>query len=220
MKIGRLIRPSIVFTIGDFFDFYCISDFDRDPNRSQLLDQEIKQGLVLLQELKTLKAERYIFIAGNHEFRLERHIKRNTPALANMVNLQDILKLKTLGYEYVPYQDYTTIGKCVVTHCLNRSGDTAHTKAVEMAGKNIIMGHTHRLNATYRGSITEKTHVGMSIGWLGDPNQLDYKHKLNTRCQFIHGCYVGYLDTKTEYVYSQLVPFVNSTAVVNGQLIK
>jgi hypothetical protein len=57
------------------------------------------------------------------------------------------------------------------------------------------------------------------LGWLGDVEMVDYKHKAMAKKEWALGFGVGYLDPKTEIVYIVPTPIIKYTCLVEGQLI-
>ena len=78
------IRPHQIVITGDFYDFYKISKFNKDPLNDKTLQYELDEGRKILKVLKELCPEIH-FIEGNHEKRLKKYIWAEAPALAGWV---------------------------------------------------------------------------------------------------------------------------------------
>lgn len=219
MKVGKYWKPDTVIIGGDFIDNYSVSSHNRDPNRSLKLDVEVNETIKHLKLVKDLKAKKNVFIAGNHEDRLERYLMSTAPELNNLISTPKILKLEELGFEYVPYKHVYKIGKLGVTHDLGKAGRTAHLKALDDYQNNIVIFHTHRLGYAIEGDVEGNKHVGTMLGWLGDVESADYKHRAMANKEWALGFGMGYHDTETNNVYVVPVPIVNYTCLIEGKLI-
>ena len=74
MKAMRDWSPHHIVVMGDFIDCYSVSSHSKDPNRVLQLKDEVEASIKLLQELQDLGAKNNVFLAGNHEDRLERYL--------------------------------------------------------------------------------------------------------------------------------------------------
>lgn len=92
----------IIILNGDILDFYDVSSFDKDPDRVNSLQKEIDMSTKFFKKLRTIKPDaRIVFIKGNHEFRLERYLKKH-PELYSLdaLKLPNLLDLKKYNIEY------------------------------------------------------------------------------------------------------------------------
>lgn len=220
MNVAKEFKPDHVLILGDFIDNYSVSAHSKDPNRALKLDDEVNETIKHLKQIKDLKAKNNVFIAGNHEYRLERYLMEKAPELYNVVKTTELLKLTEMGFKYVPYKEHYTLGKLHITHDCGVAGRYAHYKAVDTFQKNIITGHTHRLGFAVEGNANGERHATAMFGWLGDVTKVDYMHKIKAVRDWTLGFGIGYLDKSTNYVYLTPVPIVNYTVVVNGKLYK
>ncbi len=219
LKVGRDQKPDFVVTQGDFADFYSVSSHSKDPNRKRNLEFEIDEVNKELDKIDKLGAKVNVFVAGNHEDRLERFLKDKAPELFNMVRVTQLFKIKERGWRYVPYKSDTHIGKLYFTHDTGTAGATAHAKALDDYQYNIAIGHTHRMGYTIKGNARGEPHVGAMFGWLGDVKQVDYMHRIKASRDWCLGFGFGYL-TDNGVVHVQPVPIINYTCVVGGKLYK
>jgi metallophosphoesterase superfamily enzyme len=218
LKAARRFAPHKVIVLGDFADAYQISMHDKDPARRETFADEIENANGGLDELEaaTPIAERH-FIAGNHEYRLERML-RQVPQLHSFVSIQKLLRLKERGWHYTGYQDSLKIGKLYLTHDEGNAGAQAHEKARASFESNVVIGHTHRMSISYRGTAKGTSNVGAMFGWLGSIDKIDYVHKVKAQ-QWQHGFGIGYL-LESGVVHLQAVPIVNGACVVEGKLVR
>jgi len=219
LKAARQFQPNIVVVLGDFADFYQISMHDKDPSRREAFDDEVFDVNEALDELETSTpiAERY-FIAGNHEYRLERYLRLNAPQLHSFVKLEKLFRLKERGWHYTPYRSALKLGKLYLTHDEGNAGAQAHEKARASFESNVVIGHTHRMSISYRGTAKGSSNVGAMFGWLGDARSIDYVHAVKAQ-QWQHGFGIGYL-LKSGVVHLHGVPIVNGACVVEGKLVR
>ena len=81
LRAAKRFCPNKIIVLGDFVDFYAVSDHDKDPARKYKLSDELKSGREGLEELEDLGAEQLFFDCGNHEDRLNRYLVRRAPEL-------------------------------------------------------------------------------------------------------------------------------------------
>jgi len=220
LKVAKDFKPDHVIILGDFVDMYSVSSHSKDPNRALNLKEEIKLAKIRLAQINALKAKHKVFVAGNHEDRLERYLMDKAPELFNLVNIPALLDLDKFGFDYVPYKHEYKLGKLHVTHDCGNAGRFAHYKALDTFQKNVIIGHTHRMGYTVDGNAEGERHLGAMLGWLGDWSQVDYMHRVKVARDWCLGFGVGYLDPKSKCVYITPVPIVENTVCVNGILYK
>lgn len=219
LKAARRFKPNLVVVLGDFVDCHSISAHDRNPARRETFDDEIadaNQGLDEIEDATPI-AE-HAFVSGNHEAWLEKLIWRNAPQLHSIVKMEKLLRLKQRGWSFTPYQRSLRIGKLHVTHDEGNAGPQAHERARSSFESNVVIGHTHRMAISYRGTAKGSSNLGAMFGWLGSVDKIDYMHRVKAQ-QWQHGFGIGYL-AKSGVVHLQAVPIVNWSCVVEGKLVK
>jgi predicted phosphodiesterase len=219
LKAGKILRPDHVVILGDFADFYGVSSHSKDPNRALKLKEEIEDVKTALDQVIALGAKNNVFVAGNHEDRLERYLRDRAPELFNFISIPKILELKEKGFKYTPYKQAYKIGKLNVTHDTGVAGKYAHYKALETFQHNIIIGHTHRIGYAVEGDAQGQRHLCAQLGWLGDVNEIDYMHQTKARKEWSLGFGTGHMDTKTGVVYVTPIPIINGTVLLEGKII-
>lgn len=219
LKAGKAFKPDHVVILGDFADFYGVSSHSKDPNRALKLKEEIEATKTALDQVKALGAKNNVFVAGNHEDRLERYLRDKAPELFNFISIPKILELKEKGFKYTPYKQAYKLGKMNVTHDTGVAGRFAHYKALDTFQHNIIIGHTHRLGYAVEGNASGERHVTAMFGWLGSVQEIDYMNQVKARKEWSLGFGVGHMDPKTGVVYLTPVPIINGTCLVEGKLI-
>jgi hypothetical protein len=131
LKVAEARETAVYISLGDFIDNYSISSHQKNPDKRELLLQdEVDNANERLDELDTiLPKARKIFIAGNHEDRLDRYIAHRAPDLFGMVTTAQLLNLKKRGWEYVPYREHIKVGHVYYTHDTGKAGASAHRQA-------------------------------------------------------------------------------------------
>lgn len=114
---GRKLKPDVVYLNGDVADFYAVSDHDKDPSRSfkHELDM-VRQFLFWLRG--QFPQARIIYKTGNHEYRMERYLRKNAPVLLGMTefHLPKLLRFEHMGIEHVESLQVCRMGKLPVLH--------------------------------------------------------------------------------------------------------
>lgn len=118
LEMGRFRRVNLIILNGDTFDFYAISDWEKDPRK-----RKFKEELQACAEfLKTLRAAfpkaRIVFKLGNHEERYERYMRKKAPELLDIPNfaLESVLEFENLGIEKIGEMRPILLGKLFVLH--------------------------------------------------------------------------------------------------------
>jgi predicted phosphodiesterase len=219
LKAIQKFNPDVFVILGDFADFYSVSFHDKDPRRKDNLYTEVEEVKKALGELAAVvKAKRKIFVAGNHEFRLERYLTTKAPELFPLVSIPGLLDLDAFGYEYVAYRDYVKLGKLLVTHDTGTAGQNAHLKSLADAGSSVVIGHTHRMSLISKQTTQGEYLSAAMFGWLGDKKAIDYMHKTKTR-NWTLGFGIGY-QFKDGTVQTLPVPIIGNKCILEGKLIK
>lgn len=218
LKAGRALKPWAIVTLGDFLDLFSVSAHSKDPTRALSLDDEVQYAKRRLTELDELGAQKKIFIAGNHCFRLERYLMDKAPELFKSVKIEDLMELKKRNWEYVPYRSHSKIGKLYLTHDCGKAGANAHTDARDAFEGNVVIGHTHRIAYAVKGNVKNKPHAGLMVGWLGSAQAADYMHSIRAARDWSLGFGVAYLEADGN-VHVEPKAIVDYKVVIEGQLL-
>jgi hypothetical protein len=218
LKVGKALRPDHLVILGDFADFYSVSFHSRDPSRATRFSDEVRSVNTRLDQMDALGAKYKHFVAGNHEHRAERFLHEKAPELVGLsgLTIPELFHLKDRGWKYTPYRSHTKIGKVWVTHDAGSAGALAASRARDKFQGNVVLGHCHRLVASYSGNAKGESHVGISAGWLGSARGIDYAHKVLVNEWQLAFC-VGYMEPSGT-MHIQPVPIINYKAVVAGKL--
>lgn len=200
-KVGKAFKPNQVILLGDFADFYAVSSHDKDPTRMLRLEDEVKAVQAELAKFKAIGAKKNVFIQGNHCYRLERYLVKQAPELYNIISTPKILELYENGWSYTPYRQTYMVGNMRFSHEYGYSGKHAASKSMEAMGRNVVIGHCHRMEYVVQGTLDGARHVGISLGWLGDAKAAeDYMHVDKIAKDWTLGMGIGYHDLKTGFV--------------------
>lgn len=177
-EVGKDFDPHEIIGNGDIADFYAVSSHPKAANLNHILSEEIGGVRKFLKRLKNeFPRAKHIYIEGNHENRLQRYINSKAPELFGMVELEDILRIGDLGFEFVPYtpnQKYVPITSCgsnarfVVRHEPLSGGVSAARLTATKAMESTIFAHNHRIEEYITNTILDRNIRGISFGWLGD----------------------------------------------------
>ena len=219
LRAGRAFKPDKIVVLGDFADFYSVSSFDKNPKKASDLKREADDANVGLDELDALGASSKIFIKGNHEDRLERYLCKAAPALIGCVSVDELFRFAERGWQVVDYKKSTRLGKLRLTHDTGTAGQNAHRQSMDAFQASVVIGHTHRMEMTFKGCADGNPTVGAMFGWLGDFDQIDYMQAVKARRDWVHGFGIGYQE-QNGVIHLQPVPIINGACVVGGVLIR
>jgi len=210
-----------VVCLGDLADFAAVSSHPKDPARLLPFDQEVKGVNAALDQLdaacKAGGVKRKDFIEGNHETRLARFVLGIAPELRTFVDWRDMLHIDKRRWKVTAYKESLQIGDLRVSHDFGRAGVNAARESCRDMGRSVAFGHTHRMQVHYQGQLDGARHVGATLGWLGDPEAIDYRHKDAIRRDSIHG--FGHLIVLDSGLFwLQAIPIIEDHAVVDGVL--
>lgn len=218
-----------VIILGDFLDYYSISDFNANyPG--------VLEGKTILNELATgervlmkiIKEGRHknkhckvIYLEGNHETRAYKFVNR-FPHLKGIIEPENALQLKQKGVEYMmswSHSEMFTIGRANFTHG-RYTNDHHAKKMVANYEENIFYGHVHDCNSYNKQAMgTGKTKVGQSLGCLCEyPKEADYTKGAPKNWQQAVTTFYFLPDGNFNYYMTRI--FNNRFVAPNGKLYK
>jgi hypothetical protein len=222
LKAVRVVEPDHFVFIGDFADFWSVSFYAKSPDRCKMLKPEIVAVNRELDKVSALQRSGHIgrvtFVAGNHEYRLARYLTEKAPELFGLVDLQQLFRFRSRGWDYVPYGQSLTIGKMDLTHDVGRCGKNAAQTSLEDYGSNLAIGHTHRLSTVYAGTVQGDKRVCLNVGWLGGFEHIDYKHKSMALRSYQHGFGLIHQDSDG-FSSCHAIPIHAGRCEVNGKWV-
>lgn len=221
MNVLERARPDIVVILGDFADFYQVSDHLKHPSRWESFDNEVQSCKRELRKIESYVPDaELIYVMGNHEYRLERYLHKNAPDLNPYVSVDQLFELSDHGWRIVPYKEDIQLGPLWITHDVGESGIHSTRKAGVSYQDNVCIGHNHRLDYHVSGNAKGVPHISSSFGWLGDISQIDYMHKLKARTHWAHGFGWARLDTRENLIYITPIPIIHNTCCVEGVIYR
>lgn len=221
MKAARLLNPKHLVIIGDFADFYAVSDHDKSKDRVNRFEEELEDVNAGLDELDSLGAASKHYVAGNHENRLDRWLMKHQE-MAGVVSTERLLDLKKRGWTYTPYKHHTSIGKVHFTHDVGVASRGAIFRSMDLYQHSVVTGHTHRLMYVVEGTaMGNEPKVAASFGWLGDVESVDYMCLAKARASWALGFGYGVLVPRTGFMYLNPVPILpDYSCCVEGSVIR
>ncbi len=225
LKVAAMGWDEIIIG-GDFADFFNASFHPKEASRKFRLADEIVEVNKALDQLQKAAhqggCDTITYLAGNHEHRLNRYINEKASELVGVpgVSVQEVFQLSARGIDYIPYKRaaYKT-GKVAWLHDIGRAGKNVASQSLSDYGSSIIVGHAHRLQTYYQGTVRGKSHVGLCAGWLGDSTAADYLHTDKARRDWQLGFPVAYVEDNGN-AHVQAVPIIDYKCVVDGKLVK
>ena len=155
-------EPEQIILTGDFFDFYEVSRFSKDPKRAHNFQDEMDIGVEYLTQLREIAPDADIkYKEGNHEDRINKYLQEN-PELGSLRSLkpENLMGLEKLDIKYYPAGTRLKVGKYDIIHGHQNDGaklakHSAYTAKgnVEKYNSSIIQGHPHRMGSYYRRTL-------------------------------------------------------------------
>jgi len=218
LKVAKKWNPDVCVVLGDWVDFYSVSSHQKTLERRNF-KQEISLANKEMDKLdKALgNSTKKVYIAGNHENRLERYLMDKAPDLLDFVKPEELLKLGVRNWEYVSYRRDFKIGNLYLTHDIGHAGKNAAFRAADVYQANIVTGHTHRMIYVAQGNIKGRIFISTSFGWLGDWKQAEYMHRAKSVTDWTLGFGVAYIENDgTSHI--RPIPIIKGKCVVDGKI--
>lgn len=220
-KVVKGWRPDIFIGLGDFGDCNAISTHPKDPKRLLPFGMEV-QGIraarrQLEEALEFAGTPDWRMLQGNHDTRIDRYVAAKAPELVDLVS--DWTEAYGLDerWNVTPYKESLQIGHLRMTHDVGRAGVNAARQSLLDVGESLVFGHTHRGQIIYQGTVSGRKLVGVTSGWLGDPEAIDYRHRDQIRRDSIHGFTAVYMKADGLF-WLNFVPIIDGACVLDGKL--
>lgn len=152
------LNPTGVILAGDITDCYEPGTYDKDPVERKTLADEARYARKLMDRFRD--AEKRVWILGNHEDRVRRHVWRHAPVfktlgpetastLSEKVSFENIMRMKDYGFECKDYKDHVMLGRLLVTHghILRKHGGYAAKAHYDHYKTSCMVAHTHQWGA-------------------------------------------------------------------------
>ena len=167
---------------GDFFDFYGMSRYAKDPDKRNTAE-EIKIGVELLQTIfDELKPEKVVFKYGNHDERFEHYIWQKFAEIPQLTDFEEMKQIsletilrnrlgKDFPIDFVMDKRIIKAGNLNIVHGHEfPSGITSPVNIARglylRAKANTICGHSHKSSEHSETDINGKMITTWSVGSL------------------------------------------------------
>jgi predicted phosphodiesterase len=217
LQFSNWFKPDIIFLIGDVIDFYAISRFNKDPNRSLEIQDEIDCAKNILSQIRRFNPKAgIVFIKGNHEERLKKYLWSVAKELANLkeLSIDRLLGLKELNILYEDKGRLEHRGLIIKHGSVVRkySGYSARAE-FEKTGRSGVSGHTHRANVYYQNN------DGGEYAWMecGCMCRKDQEYMEGEIPNWQRGWGVGYFKNNANRFSLDFVPFADGKAMYQGK---
>lgn len=188
-KVAAVIKPKIIISLGDLYDFYAFSRFPKlitDP------EKEVAAGRGMAEEmwgrLRKISPKAKCFqLLGNHCERPIKQVMAKVPEMQSFFDFATVFKFS--GVETMPSErEELIIGNILFQHGFrSKLGDHAIHN-----GMHTVCGHSHRPGVFYT-RLGKETIWEMNCGHIADENHpaLSYTRQRQI-CKW--SCAVGVID--------------------------
>lgn len=219
MEVAHKVNATHIHLLGDVIDLPQLGKYDSQSDVVGKLTYDLRMTrsfLYLVREQFPKAAISYY--EGNHEYRAQSVLWRRLKELDQLdeLKLQELLHLKDYGITWYDYHTPRKVGKIWFYHghiCRSRSAYTARGM-VEIAGGNVIVGHTHRMGAYYE-TTWENNLAAWENGSLCLPNQRYLRCPANWQQGF---SVISMMPDQT-FGVEQIIILNGSSAIFRGEQI-
>lgn len=178
-KAIRDYKPNAVVLAGDFYDFYSVSEHDKEPGRCKFLQAELDAAKPTVQEVDDAAGDAdVLFLEGNHEYRLARMLQKNE-GLCEMRSLQlPVAAELPRRWQYFPNQTRFKLGPLTLLHGDVRGRGTSVKHAgfgmLSKLRTSCMFGHLHRFQTYHETADDGTIRGGFANGHLCDVSEAKY----------------------------------------------
>jgi len=166
----RRRQPDAVVLMGDIWDAYRIARFTHTmkdaPNTLEELDS-VQRFLYWVR--KAAGPARVVYLKGNHELRLDKHMADRVPEIYKLeaANLPELLKLADIGIEWVDDHDDLVMDGVTYRHgdIVRKDPGKTALEYVSRYAASYAIGHCHRM-ATVQKRVGDSVLTGIECGCL------------------------------------------------------
>lgn len=213
-------RLDSLYIIGDFADSYGLQAHGpRNPGVLESYKQEVDAVNSRLDEIdQLLPDKRKGYVEGNHEYRFERYLMNNAPALFGVTDLQMLFRINQRpGWSWLPYGPHQ-LGKVLNSKLYIRHEPTT-TSLNGMAkehGANLTFGHIHRIMEVYHRTVDGHQIVSFCSGWMGDARLDKIFGYVRGHNKWQNGFTIIDVAPDTGFFYHHTVAFLEDDSCVFG----
>lgn len=215
LAVLTVAQPDVLIFNGDCIDFAPLSRFDQKPADALALQEDLDAGKALLKRFRlALPKAQLIYLAGNHEDRLQKYLFKH-PEIAglNCLQLSNLLDLSAFDCSLIEAGHYQW-NDWLITHgdVVRGQGGQTGQALIQKYGSNGVCGHVHRLAQVQHRSYTR------TLTWIegGCLCRLDapYLKVANWQQGF------SLLTHDGSTTWAELIPITNGTARWRGLSFK
>lgn len=164
-----------IVLLGDIWDCYAVSRWDKDPRRRNLAYErdELIKVLEVIREI--FPTEPIIYKLGNHEERLLSYFRVKAPELIDMeiANFDRLIEAQRFGIKVITERVPLKIGRLFLLHGHEFGGNASTpvnpARTLYLQGKEIALcGHYHRTSEHTEKSLDDSITACWSVGSLSD----------------------------------------------------
>lgn len=167
-------QPDVVVIDGDLLDCWALSKFDKNPKLGRKFKEEIEIGENFFDELRRLLPKaHFVFIYGNHEYRLQKYIVHQAPELSwfDEISLEDFMHLDKYGVEIVSSglkESYWKYGDLYIGHYnkVNKHAGYTAKNLIDEYGVSLLQAHVHRFGLNIRKTLDNRQIAGYENGCM------------------------------------------------------
>ena len=118
IEFGKQYRPNCVLLVGDMWDCYALSRWEKDPEVRDFKNERVKMRHFLMALREAFPAARIVYKQGNHEERFDKYLISHAPDFVGMeiATVPGMLDLGRIDVEWVADKRYITVGALNILH--------------------------------------------------------------------------------------------------------
>jgi UDP-2,3-diacylglucosamine pyrophosphatase LpxH len=221
----KVEQPDIISLVGDVFDMYEFSHFDRDPRKVNLRARiEFVRDRIFKRLRKACPNAQIDLLIGNHEHRLLRHLASKSPDMAFLmeiwgVGLAQLLGLDAFQINLVSKGNTTAFLVKEIKSEMAKNWKVyfntivANHTGYEDFGMTTVSGHTHRPKMNTEVHLMKGP---INMVTMGPMCKLDADYT-ETKTNWQNSFAIAYVDPVHERVQLNHVLFTEPFVNVNGR---
>ena len=172
-------QPQVLIHGGDQLDLSCITHFNNGKPKlveGKRISQDYAGYNVLLDRLESVchKAEKVVWLTGNHENWVDYLVESNPQAYEGIIEVENHLNLRSRGYKLFKRRELFKIGKLALIHgdYKDKYIPIYHARAIaDLYNTNIVYGHFHTHQEYVKTRPAGYSSISaMSVGTLSHTN--------------------------------------------------